>query len=156
MYEDRAETHQVMTCPIKMAPFKMLSARRLSSRHAKIDLIFWCIFFNRNILFWSENSVAVPWTVSIWWMMPETEEDAFIFSLLSTCRADWNGLAIVYKFFWSDPSLWTYLSWPWPLRPLSYWPKAAVYTVSHVHIIKATNLNYQCFSPLGLLIYILL
>lgn len=62
------------------------------------------------------------------WMMPEME-DGVIFSWLSTCRADWNGLAIVYKSFWSDPLLWTYLSWPWPLRPLSYWLKAAVYTV---------------------------
>lgn len=84
-------------------------------------------------------------------MMPEREEDVFIFSWLSTCRADWTGPAIVYKFFWSDPSLWTYLSWPWPLGPLSYRLEAAVHTVCHVQIIKPLNPIYQCFSPLGLL-----
>lgn len=130
----------------------MLSARPLASRHAKLDLI-WHLFSNINILFWCENSLAMPWTASIWWMMPEMEEDVFIFSWLPTCRADWNGFAIVYKFFWSDPSLWTYLSWPWPLGPLSYWPEAAVYTACHVQIIKAMNLDYQCFSPLGLFTY---
>ncbi len=135
--------------------YEMLSARPLASRHAKLDLI-WHLFSNINILFWCENSLAVPWTASVWWMMPEMEEDVFIFSWLSTCRPDWNGLAIVYKFFWSDPSMWTCLSWPWPLRPLSYWPEAAVYTVCHVHIAKAMNPNYECFSPLSLLIYILL
>lgn len=136
--------------------YKMLSARPLAGLHAKLDLI-WHLFSSINILFWWENSLAVPWTARAQrWMMPEMEEGVFIFSWLSTCRAEWNGLAIVYKFFWSDPSLWTHLSWPWPLRPLSYWPAAAVYTVCHVHILKPMNPNYQCFSLPGLLIYILL
>lgn len=135
--------------------YKTLSARPLASLHAKLDLI-WHLFSNINILFWWENLPAVPWITYVWWMMPETEEDVFIFSWLSTWGANWNGLPIVYKFFWSDPSLWTCLSWPWPLRPLSYWPEAAVYTVCHVHIVNPMNPNYQCFPPLGLqLIYIL-
>lgn len=105
-----------------------------------------------NIWFWCENSPAGPWTASVWWMMPEMEEDVFIFSWLCRCRADWNGLAIVYKLLWSDPSLWTGLSRPRPLRPLSHWPEAAVYTVCHVDIIKATNpKSNQCFSPLSCL-----
>ena len=108
--------------------YKMLSSRPLARLHAKLDLI-WHLFSNINILFWWENSFAVPLTAGAWWMMPEMEEAVFIFSRLSTCRADWNGHAIVYKFFWSDPSLWTYHSQPWPLRAPSYWPEAAVYTL---------------------------
>lgn len=72
-----------------------------------------------------------------WCTLPETEGEMFIFSWLSTWKADWNGLAIVYKFFWSDPSLWTYLSWPWSDRPLCHWTAAAVYTLCHAHIVKA-------------------
>lgn len=105
-----------------------------------------------NIWFWCENPPAGPWTASVWWMMPEMEEDVFIFSWLCRCMADWNGLAIVYKLLWSDPSLWTGLSQPWPLRPLSHWPEAAVYTVCHVDVIKATSpKSNQCFTPLSCL-----
>lgn len=134
---------------------KMLSARPLGCLHAKLDLI-WHLLSNINVIFWCDNSLSVPWTTCKWWMMPEMEEDVFIFSVLCTCRADSNGLAIVYKFFWSDPSFWTPLLWTWPLRLLSYCPEAAVYTVCHTHIVEPVNPNYRCFSPFRLLIYILL
>lgn len=144
-------------CPIRIlqSVYKVLCPRASASHHAKLDLI-WHLFSSINILFWCENSLAVLWIACAWWMIAEMEEDEVIFSWLSTCRADWNGLSIVYKFFWSDPSLWTYLSWPWSLGLLSYWPEAAVYTVCHVHIVKPMNPNYRCSSPLSLLICILL
>lgn len=90
-----AEAHQTVT-DIPSRWHKML--RPLAGLHAKLDLI-WHFFSNINILFWYENSPAAI----VGSMTPEMEEAAFIFSWLSTCSADWNGLAIVYKFFlkWS-------------------------------------------------------
>lgn len=129
----------------------MVSARPLAGLHTKLDLI-WHLFSNINILFWWENSWRCQHLVSDAWNGGCV---LYFFGWLSWCRADWNELAIVYQFFWSDPSLWTWLSWPWPLRPLSHWPEAAVYTLCHVHIVDAVHPNYQSFSPLSLLIYIL-
>lgn len=90
-----AEAHQTVT-DIPSRWHKML--RPLAGLHAKLDLI-WHFFSNINILFWYENSPAAI----VGSMTPEMEEAEFIFSWLSTCSADWNGLAIVYKFFlkWS-------------------------------------------------------
>lgn len=98
------------------------------------------MFYFAVKIYWMSLRLLV---LGIWYLK---EEYVVIVSWLSTCKADWNGLAIVYKFFWSDPSLWTCLSWPWPLRPLSYWPEAAVYTVCHVHIVNPVNHNSMLFT----------
>lgn len=87
-----------------------------------------------------------------WLTMPgewgvDEEEEVFIFSWLSMRRADWNGLAFVYKFFWSDPSLWALLSWPWPLGKLALHLStlqclvAAVFTVCHVSHCQSCELK---------------
>lgn len=65
--------------------YKMLSGRPLANLLAKLDLN-WHLFSKINILFWCENSLAVPWTACTWWMMAEME-DVLIFSWLSACRA---------------------------------------------------------------------
>lgn len=72
------------------------------------------------------------------------------------------GLAIVYKFFWCDPSPWTHLSWPWPLVTLSHWPRAAAPTVPHTHTHTWTDIHTgavglnseQTFSALLISIFI--
>lgn len=75
------------------------------------------------------------------------------FKLIIHMQAYWNGLAIVFSFFWSDPSFWTGLSWPRPLRLLFSWPGAAAHTVYQA--AKAMNPNSDhCFSSPSLLICI--
>lgn len=135
--------------------YKILSAGPLARLHAKLDLI-WHLFSNMNVLFWCEYSLAVSWSAHAWWVMFETEEDVFIFSWLSTSTHDWNGSAIVYKFFEVILHCGATFSWLWTFRWLSYWFEAAVHTVCHVQIVKALNPNHQGFSPLCLLIYIAL
>lgn len=76
---------------------KILTPRPLAAVFTLICISF-DIYF-QHILFWCETSLAASWAASVWWMMPEMEEDVFIFSWLFTCRPDWIGLPLFTSSF---------------------------------------------------------